>query len=260
MTLNGNGNKREPHVKKKEEKQMIEINFDKVLYRFPNRELAHVDIGIFYDERKNVIDKIVLSTKGTAPIKPSGLTWTKESSEWSAPYTYTMDARDFHQEFYYLAKKRKWTVDEVTKQKVVAAMIINDLFEGTAEDMRYALKMLYTFVFQRRILVELSAYIDRIEKRIKKEDIKIRNGGIETVIKLIKDSPTDRCLCRYAIDLDEAKYGDPLGEIGFIIHEQQWDEYEYRECKVECPCCHQKYMLEGRFNGHSHITRVYEVN
>ncbi|MBQ9767772.1 MAG: hypothetical protein IJW37_06685 [Lachnospiraceae bacterium] len=239
---------------------MVEMNFDKVLYRFPNRELSVVDVGIFYDEKKNVIDKVVLSTKGTLAVEKSGLTWTKVTPEWSSPYIYTMDACDFHQMFYYLSNRWKWTVDEVTKHKVVAAMIKNDLFEGTEADLRYALGKLYTFVFQRRVLVELSAHRDTIEKRIKKMGIKMRNGIEEIAIKLIKESPTDRCLCRYAIDLDDAQYGDSLGEIGFIVHKQQWDEYDYRECKVECPCCHQKYMLEGRFNGHSHITKVYKVD
>lgn len=102
-------------------------------------------------------------------------------------------------------------------------------------------------------------YIDEIEERIQALDNKYRHSEHDKAVELIKVAVTEKCLCEYAFYSKRYDWVDDMEEIGFIIRERNRDDLDYREGRVECPYCHQNYVLKGKHNGHSHIMKVFKV-
>ena len=74
---------------------------------------------------------------------------------------------------------------------------------------------------------------------------------VDKALKVIEDSRKPDCLCKYSFD-DFGQSVQMLEKVGFEIHSEKTENY-VTTGEIECPLCHQRYIVEEEFTGW-HVT------
>lgn len=115
--------------------------------------------------------------------------------------------------------------------------------------------IIHSVITDRNRIKALHPYLDDIKEATQG----ISYGGailpnqrfVDKALKVIEDSMKPDCLCEYSFD-DFGQSVQMLKKVGFVVHSEKTENY-ITTGVIECPNCHQRYIVEEEFTGW-HVT------
>ncbi len=123
-------------------------------------------------------------------------------------------------------------------------------------------EVIHSVIKDRDMIESLVPYLEKIQEATQN----LSYGGtvlpnqrfVDKALKIIWDSKENQCLCEYAFD-GFGQCAKFMEKYGFVLLEEKTEGY-VNTGKIECPKCHQRYIVEEEFTGwHVTSTRYRRV-
>ena len=146
----------------------------------------------------------------------------------------------------------------MSKEEVLQGFLSKDAHKVLAASH----EVIHSVINERELIEALVPHLDLIQERIQG----LSYGGailpnqrfVDKALTVISESKESKCLCEYAFD-GFGQYAKLMEKYGFILLSEKTEGYVNRG-EIECPKCHQRYIVEEEFTGwHVTSTRYRRV-